>query len=419
MLFALRINALAKGYSGISCETFANYVDVFNKSCLSFVPSKGSVGASGDLAPLAHIALGITGEGQMWSPTTGWGHAKDVLLANGLKPISLQPKDGLSLINGTQFMGAIGAQALCEAENLVRTADVIAAMTLEGLMCSFRPYQERISQVRPHHGQCMVSRRLYAMLHTETNPSEIWMKHETCGKVQDAYSIRCIPQVHGVIWDTIKFVRGIISTEMNSATDNPLVFCETQELVSCGNFHGEYPAKALDYLCIAVHELASISERRIERMVNPSLSQLPAFLTPEGGLNSGFMMAHVTAAAVVSENKVLCHPSSIDSISTSAGQEDHVSMGAFAARKALDVVRGVEQVLAIELLCAAQAIDFHRPCKSTPAIEAAHALVRQVSEFWAMDRVMQPEVEKMIKLIREGKIWKAVAAHIGEDLFVL
>ncbi|KAF4791557.1 Histidine ammonia-lyase [Turdus rufiventris] len=371
MLLALRINVLAKGYSGISLETLKQVIEVFNASCLPYIPEKGTVGASGDLAPLSHLALGLIGEGKMWSPKSGWADAKYVLEAHGLKPITLKPKEGLALINGTQMITSLGCEAVERAGAIARQADIIAALTLEVLKGTTRAFD------------------------TES--------HRFCDRVQDAYTMRCCPQVHGIVNDTIAFVKDIITTEINSATDNPMVFAEREETISGGNFHGEYPAKALDYLAIGVHELAAISERRIERLCNPSLSELPAFLVTEGGLNSGFMIAHCTAAALVSENKALCHPSSVDSLSTSAATEDHVSMGGWAARKALRVIEHVEQVLAIELLAACQGIEFLRPLRTTTPLEKVYDLVRSVVRPWIKDRFMAPDIEAAHRLLVEQK----------------
>ncbi|XP_052779312.1 histidine ammonia-lyase-like [Mya arenaria] len=408
MLLALRINVLAKGYSGISPENLKKYIAAFNASCLPWVPEKGTVGASGDLAPLSHLALGMMGEGKMWSPNSGWADAKYVLESNNLEPIKLGPKEGLALINGTQLITSLGAEAVERSDAVCRQADVIAALSLEVLKGTTRAFDSNIHRVRPHPGQISVARRIRSLLHSETYPSEIAESHRFCDRVQDAYTLRCLPQVHGIVKDTVDFVRGVLTTELNSATDNPMVFAEQQEIISGGNFHGEYPAKVLDYLAIGVHELANISERRIERLVNPAYSELPAFLTQEGGLNSGFMIAHCTAAALVSENKVLCHPASVDSLTTSAGTEDHVSMGGFAARKAVTVVEHVEQVLAIELLCACQAIEFLRPLKSTAPLEAVYKLVRTVAGPWIKDRYMAPDIDAVTKLIQDEKVWHTV-----------
>ncbi|KAL2087350.1 hypothetical protein ACEWY4_016178 [Coilia grayii] len=408
MLLALRINVLAKGYSGVSMETLNAIVAAFNASCLSWVPEQGTVGACGDLAPLAHLMQGLMGEGLMWSPRSGWAPAKAVLEGNGLTPVILKPKEGLALINGTQMISSLGAEALERAQAIARQADIVAALTLEALKGTGKAYDKDIHAVKPQPGQMEVAFRMRSVLPSSLYPSEI-----TGGdyeRVQDAYTLRCCPQVHGIANDTIAFVKRILTTELNSATDNPLVFAERGITISGGNFHGEYPAKALDFLAIGVHELASISERRIERLCNPSLSELPAFLVREGGLNSGFMIAHCTAAALVSENKVLCHPSSVDSLSTSAATEDHVSMGGWAARKALRVVEHVEQVLAIELLAACQGLEFHRPQKSTAPLEQVHKLVRSVVGPWDKDRAMSPDIEAAHKLLREEKV---------SDLFTL
>ncbi|XP_055761297.1 histidine ammonia-lyase-like [Salvelinus fontinalis] len=441
MLLALRINILAKGYSGVSMETVQAMVKAFNASCLSWVPEKGTVGASGDLAPLAHLTLGLMGEGRMWSPQCGWDHAKtnvyikasnsfpssffllsfilsfllfQVLECHGLTPLVLKPKEGIGLINGTQMMSSLAAEAVERAVGVARQADIIGALSLEALRGTTKAFHSDIHAVRPHPGQIEVALRLRSLLHSDVFPSQISDSHRTCDRVQDAYTLRCIPQVHGVVNDTIAFVKSILTTELNSATDNPLVFAERGETISGGNFHGEYPAKALDYLAIGVHELASMSERRTERLVNPSLSELPAFLVQDGGLNSGFMIAHCTAAALVSESKALCHPSSVDSLSTSAATEDHVSMGGWAARKALRVVEHVEQVLAIELLAACQALEFLRPLKSTTPLEKVHELVRTVVRPWDHDRQMSPDIEAAHTLLREEKVWEAVRPYMDQ-----
>ncbi|KAM4675249.1 histidine ammonia-lyase isoform 2-T2 [Discoglossus pictus] len=412
MLLALRINVLAKGYSGISLETLQQVIAAFNASCLPYIPEKGTVGASGDLAPLSHLALGLIGEGKMWSPKSGWADAKYVLQAHGLKPISLKPKEGLALINGTQMITSLGCEAVERANAIAKQADIVAALTLEVLKGTTKAFDTDIHALRPHPGQVEVAFRFRSLLDSDHHPSEIAESHRFCDRVQDAYTLRCCPQVHGVVNDTIAFVKNIITTEINSATDNPMVFAERGETISGGNFHGEYPAKALDYLAIGVHELASISERRIERLCNPSLSELPAFLVTEGGLNSGFMIAHCTAAALVSENKALCHPSSVDSLSTSAATEDHVSMGGWAARKALRVIEHVEHVLGIELLAACQGIEFLRPLRTTTPLEKVYDLVRSVVRPWMKDRFMAPDIDAVHRLLVDQKIWHVAAPYI-------
>ncbi|KAL5516813.1 hypothetical protein EMCRGX_G002232 [Ephydatia muelleri] len=285
---------------------------------------------------------------------------------------------GLSLINGTQMITSLGADALHRAKMAALQADIIAALSIDVLKGTPRAFDPDIHTTRIHPGQQEVAARLCALLDSSVYPFEIREGHRNCSKVQDAYTLRCVPQVHGVVHDTIKFVTTIITAEMNSATDNPMVFVERGETISGGNFHGEYPAKALDYLAIAIHEIANMSERRLERLIHPAYSEMPAFLVQDGGLNSGFMVAQCTAASLVSENKVLTHPSSVDSITTSAGTEDHVSMGGFAARKAITVVEHVETVMAIELLAACQGLEFHRPNKTTAPLEAVYKLVRTV-----------------------------------------
>ncbi|KAF7637789.1 Histidine ammonia-lyase [Meloidogyne graminicola] len=380
MLLALRINVLAKGHSGISLENLEKLINAFNAYCVSYIPEQGTVGCSGDLCPLAHLALGLLGEGKMWCPLTGWANACDVLKQNNLQPIELSYKEGLALINGTQLVSSIGALAVVRAERLAKQADVIAALTLDVLKGTTKAFDAK--------------------------------SHRHCGKVQDAYTLRCVPQVHGVTHDTIEFVKELLNIEINSATDNPLIFSDVEEIISGGNFHGEYPAKALDYLAIAVHELAQMSERRLERLVNHELSGLPTFLTKNGGLNSGFMTVQLCAASLVSENKVLCHPSSADSIPTSCNQEDHVSMGGFSARKALKVVEHTEAVLAMELLAACQGIEFLKPLKSTETLQKVYELVRSVAPPLNDDRYMHPEIQSVISLVRSNQIWDIVKPHL-------
>jgi histidine ammonia-lyase len=409
MLMALRINVLVKGHSGVTPETLHRYIAALNSNCLPWVPEKGTVGASGDLAPLAHLALGLMGEGKMWNPSLrNYQDASKVLEGHNLKSIHLKAKEGLALINGTQLITALGAEAVYRAANVACTADIVSAMTVEALKGTVVAFDPRIHAVRPHTGQGLVAKRIRAVLHSEAHVSEIAVDHRDCGKVQDSYTLRCTPQVHGIVHDTIEFVSRIITTEMNSATDNPMVFTNPDVTLSGGNFHGEYPAKAMDYLAIGSHEIANISERRIERMVNGHLSGLPPFLTKEGGLNSGFMIAHCTAAALTSENKTLCHPASIDTISTSAAKEDHVSMGGWASRKALQVIENVETIVGIELLVACQAFDLLRPLTSTVALESIHTVVRQVIPVLQRDRYMAADIEAAVGLVRSGRVYDAV-----------
>ena len=353
----LRANALAKGYSGARAVIVEQLVEFLNRGLLPHVPSRGSVGASGDLAPLAHLALPLIGEGEAWFEGERLSGA-DALAAAGLEPIRLQAKEGLSLVNGTQFMAAFGALGLVRARRLARTADIACAVSLEALQGSRTSFFPAIHEARPLRGQGVSAANVLRLL----EDSAINEAHRWCDKVQDAYSLRCAPQVHGASRDLLDYANYTVKTELNSATDNPLVLVEDGILVSNGNFHGQPLAFALDALAMAVSELADIAERRVERLVNPSLSGgLPAFLTGDGGLNSGFMIPQYVAASLVSENKVLSHPASVDSIPTSAGQEDHVSMGNAAGLKAWQVLANAEQVLAIELLAGVPGVEFLAP----------------------------------------------------------
>ncbi len=409
MLMVLRANVLAKGRSGISLEALELLIEMINREVYPLIPEKGSVGASGDLAPLAHLALVLIGEGKARIKDFE-GSGKEVLEIVGLKPIRLKAKEGLALINGTQVMTAIGALALYKAKNLIKHADLIGALSLEALKGTKTAFDERIHKERLYKGQRDSAKNLWNLL----QDSEIMESHKNCGKVQDAYSLRCMPQVHGPVRDTIEYVSKMLEIEMNSATDNPMVFEEQNELISGGNFHGESVAFLMDFLKIAIAELGNISERRVERLVNPALSELPAFLVKEGGLNSGFMLAHVTAAALVSENKVLCHPASVDSIPTSANKEDHVSMGTIAARKALEVVSNVETILAIELTAACQGLEFLKPLKPAKALIPVYEKVRENIQPWDKDRYMADDIEKARDLIVKRELLNIVEKQIGK-----
>lgn len=408
-LMVLRANVLAKGFSGARVETAELLVACLNRGIHPSVPEQGSVGASGDLAPLAHVALLLIGEGECEFEGQRMG-ASEALAAAGLKPVTLEAKEGLALINGTQLMTAITALALLEAETLAKTADVVAAMTVDALLGTDVAFDPRIHAARPHAGQGASARNLKRLLAN----SALRESHRNCGRVQDAYSLRCAPQVHGASRDTMAFVRRTVEIEMNSATDNPMVFADAGVLLSGGNFHGEPVAMAADFLAIATAEIGGISERRTERLVNPTLSGLPAFLTEDGGLRSGFMMAHVTAAALASENKSLAHPASVDSITTSANKEDHVSMGPIAARKARSVVANVRRILAIEALAAAQGVDFHRPLRTSEPIEAAHDAIRARVPRYDADRIMGREIEAVAELVGSGALVAAAQARSGE-----
>ncbi len=406
-LMLLRANVMATGYSGIRVQTLELLLDMLAQDLLPVVPCKGSVGASGDLAPLAHIALAMIGEGRVAvnGQVLDGGEA---LKQAALQPLALQAKEGLCLINGTQAMGALGCLGLLRAEALCKIADIAGATSLEGAKGTATAFDPRIHAVRPHPGQIVSAENLRNLL----KGSNIAEDHADCDKVQDAYSFRCMPQVHGATRDALTYIRGVLSIEINSATDNPLVFAEQGEMISGGNFHGQTLAFALDLLAIVTSELANISDRRVEQLIDPALSNLPAFLSPNPGLNSGFMIAQVTAASLVNENKVLVHPASADSIPTSANREDHVSMGMTSARKALEVVSNTEICLGIELLCGCQAIDL-LSMQAGDGIMAAHALVRQNIPFMDQDRVLHTDVEAIAELIRSGAIVEAVEARIG------
>jgi histidine ammonia-lyase len=407
-LVLLRANVLAKGFSGVRLETLELLVELLNHRVHPVVPSQGSVGASGDLAPLAHLALVLVGEGECVFEERRLSGA-DGLRAAGLRPLVLEPKEGLALINGTQLMTAVGGLAVAEARRLAASADVVGALTLDALEGTDVAFDPRIHAARPHPGQAASARNLRRLL----DGSAVRESHRECGRVQDAYSLRCMPQVHGAARDALEYVTRAHLVEMNSATDNPMVFAETGEILSGGNFHGQPVAIAADLLAIAAAELGAISERRTERLVNPSLSGLPAFLAREGGLHSGLMMAHVTAAALVSESKALAHPASVDSIPTSAGKEDHVSMGPTAAWKAARVVANTSRVLAVELLAACEALDFRRPLRSSACLEAVHARVRERVPTHGHDRVLSPEIEALAELLRSGAVLDAAESACG------
>jgi histidine ammonia-lyase len=402
-MMLLRANSLAKGFSGVRPEVIELICAMLNKGVHPVVPSQGSVGASGDLAPLAHLALAMIGEGQVWNDNTRTSSA-GALQRAGIKPLIPEAKEAISLINGTQAMLAVGTLSLLAAETLAATADVLGAMSLDALHGTDVAFDARIHDARPHAGQMEVAANLRRLL----AGSEIRESHKDCGRVQDAYSLRCIPQVHGAVRDTLTFCRQTFEIEMNSAVDNPLVFVKGHgegDIISGGNFHGQPLAFALDYLAIALSALAGISERRIERLVNPALNEgLPPFLAPDAGINSGFMMPQVTAAALASENKGLAHPASVDSITTSGNKEDYVSMGMAAAIKLKRVVANATNVLAIEACAAAQALDFLAPLKSSQPLQKAHAVIRKVSPKIDHDRVFAEDFAKLAELIRSGAL---------------
>jgi histidine ammonia-lyase len=406
----LRANALAKGYSGAHVHTVELIVECLNRGVLPHVPSRGSVGASGDPAPLAHLALPLIGEGEAWFEGRRLPGG-EALAAAGLEPVRLQAKEGLSLVNGTQFMAAFGALGLARARRLAKTADIACSISLEALQGSRNSFLPQVHATRPLRGQVDSADNVLRLL----EDSAINESHRWCDKVQDAYSLRCAAQVHGASRDLLDYVDYTVTTELNAATDNPLVLVDDDMLVSNGNFHGQPLAFALDALAMAVAELANISERRIERLVNPSLSEgLPAFLTGDGGLNSGFMIPQYVAASLVSENKVLSHPAAVDSIPTSAGQEDHVSMGNAAGLKAWQVLANAERVLAIELLAGVQGVEFLAPLQPGVGVRAARELVRSMSPRLRDDRQLAGDIESVARAVCDGTVVEAVEAEVGE-----
>ena len=409
-MMLLRANSLSKGYSGVRAIVIDTLCEMLNRGVTPVVPSQGSVGASGDLAPLAHLALALIGEGECFDDKGARIPSADALKRAQIKPLVLESKETISLINGTQAMLAVGTLALLAAETLVDSADVLGGLSCDALKGTDAAFDERIHKARPHSGQIKTASNLRHML----EGSQIRDSHRECGRVQDAYSLRCIPQVHGAVRDTLEHCRSTFEIEANSAVDNPLVFITDPktsqgDVISGGNFHGEPLAFALDFLAIALSALAGISERRIERLVNPALSEgLPPFLAPGAGLNSGFMMPQVTAAALVSENKVLAHPASVDSITTSGNKEDYVSMGMTAALKLRRVVENTRNVLAIEAMAVAQAIDFLAPLKTSKRGQNAFEAIRSVCPTIDHDRVMYADIGRVSDLIASGKIAAAL-----------
>lgn len=408
-MLLLRAASLALGYSGVRPVVVERLLEFLNLGIHPVVPSQGSVGASGDLAPLSHMCLPLIGEGEVEYRGQS-GSASEVLKQARLEPLELEAKEGLALINGTQAMASLLALLVIDSETLLKTADIAAAMSVEALKGSHRPFDDAVARLRPHPGAIQDSGNMRQLL----LDSEIQRSHLDCDKVQDPYSLRAVPQVHGASRDAIAHVRDVILREMQSVTDNPLVLWDQARVVSAGNFHGQPLALAADYAGIALSEIASISERRIEQMLNPSLSGLPAFLAEGSGLNSGLMISQYTAAALVSENKVLAHPASVDSIPTSANQEDHVSMGTIACRKARAIFENALWVLAIELASAAQALDFHAPLRPGKGVEAAYHRIRQVVPHLDRDRYLKPELSRLRELIRSGEVVQVAEDAVGK-----
>ncbi len=404
-IMLLRAHTLARGYSGVRGEILETLIAMLNAGVLPVIPEKGSVGASGDLAPLAHLALALMGEGQVLAEG-GSRPAAEALRDAGIRAQSLAAKEGVSLVNGTQVMTAIGVLAARRAERLAKTADVVGAMTAEALLALPAAYDADLHRLRPQPGQEESAENMRRLLTGSRHP-------RPADRVHDAYALRCLPQVHGAARAGIAYARRVLEIEIDAATDNPLIFAESGRVVSGGNFHGQPVALALDVLAIAVAALGTISERRIERLVNPHLSGLPAFLVADGGLQSGLMLAQYTAAALVSENKVLTHPASVDTIPTSANQEDHVSMGTIAARKARQVVEHAEQVVAIEALCAAQALEFRGTEQAAPAVRAAYQALRRAIPPLLRDRILADDLRQAHWLVREGALGGAAEAAVG------
>src|SRR3954447_11511882 len=406
---ALRANVLAKGFSGIRRSTLELLIELLNRRVHPRVPSRGSVGASGDLAPLAHLSLVLVGEGDATiGDDTAIMSGAEALARAGLRPATLLPKEGLALINGTQPSTAIAALVIAGAERLSRAADIAAALSIDGLRASIRPFDSRIHAARPHPGQRTSAANIAALL----SGSAINQSHEHCGRVQDAYSLRCAAQTHGAARDALAFARATLTIEMNGATDNPMVFADDGDIVSGGNFHGAPVAIAADLLVIALAQLVNISERRSDRLVDPSLSDLPAFLTPDSGLHSGYMLAQVTAAALASEIKTLAHPASVDTIPTSANREDHVSMSMGAALKAERALQLARRVVAVEILCACQAIDLLAPLTTSPPLQRVHTRVRSIVPRLTGDRPPAPDIEAISQMIDDGSFEAACELEV-------
>jgi histidine ammonia-lyase len=411
----LRLNGLARGHSGVRVEVLEALARHVTKGFVPVVPQQGSVGASGDLAPLSHLAAAALGHGEAFVRRGGaWTRlsAREALAAVGEQPLSLAAKEGLALINGTEIMKAIGAGVWLRAANLSRAADAIAALSIEALQGSLKPFDARLAELKGHPGHARTAANVRACLAN----SQVLASHAGCDRVQDAYSLRCVPQIHGAFKTALAHARDVLAAELNAVTDNPILFPETGETISAGQFHGQPISVVLDYLALALCTLANVSERRIEQLVNPDLSRLPAFLSPRPGLNSGYMIAQVAAASLASENKSLAHPASVDTIPTSANQEDHVSMGVTAARKARAICANVEHVLAIEFLCAAQALEFHRELKPGDGAQAAHALLRTCVPPLNEDRYTHDDMRAAHELLRSGALVAAVDAALPQPL---
>ncbi len=410
-MMILRANTLARGHSGVRVHVVEKILEFLNADLIPVIPEQGSVGASGDLAPLSHLALALIGEGEIWADDKIVS-AVDILAEKKIKPLELKAKEGLSLINGCQVMTAVGLLALHQARDLMWLADLSGAMSLEGLRGSRKPFDPLIAAARPHAGEAPTARNLLRLLGASSEVSESHLENDP--RVQDAYSLRCMPAVHGSVKMTFNYVQKILETEANSSTDNPLVFAADNKVLSCGNFHGMPVAHAMDFGAIAMASLASISQERISKLISTQMSELPPFLAPNGGLNSGHMIVQVAAASLVSENKVLAHPASVDSIPTSAEKEDHVSMGSIAARKFQSIVDNAQNVIAMEILSACQALDLIAPLKTAAAVKLAFDLIRQHVPFAKEDRIFSKDVAQINQLITNRKLITEVVKNFGE-----
>jgi len=405
----LRLNGLVRGLSGVRLATLEKLVRLFNAGFTPEIPQQGSVGASGDLAPLAHMVAATMGHGRASVGDGRVTSAKRALKQAGEEPVELVAKEGLALINGTEIMKATGVLAYLRARNLSRAADAIAALSIEALFGSAKPFDERLAELKGHAGHARCASNVRACL----AGSAVLESHADCDRVQDPYSLRCVPQIHGAYKSALEHVGEVLGTEINAVTDNPIVFPETEEVISAGQFHGQPVSTVLDYLALSLCTIANVSERRIEQLVNPDLSGLPPFLAANPGLDSGYMIAQVAAAALASENKVHAHPASVDTVPTSANQEDHVSMGVTAARKLRSIVENTEQVLAIELLCAAQGRELNRELEAGRGAEAAWSALRATVKPLTKDRYLHTDIAKACELVRSGQLVAAVERAVG------
>jgi histidine ammonia-lyase len=411
-MMILRANALAKGHSGIRPHVVDKILEFLNNDIIPVVPSQGSVGASGDLAPLSHLALTIIGEGDAWGEKDEIVPVQMLLQKKKITALELKAKEGLSMINGCQVMTSIGLLSLWEMRRLLWMADLAGSMSLEGLRGSRKAFDPLIAATRPHAGEGKTARNLIKLMGATSEIGENHLVEDH--RVQDAYSLRCMPAVHGAAKDALRYAVRVLETEANSSTDNPLVFADDNKVLSCGNFHGMPVAHAMDFVAIALSSQASISECRISKLISTQMSELPPFLTPHGGLNSGHMIVQVAAASLVSENKILSHPASVDSIPTSAEKEDHVSMGSIAARKFTAILRNAENVIAMEMLSACQALDLVKPLKPTAAVKAAFDCIREIVPFAAEDRIFSKDIEAIKKLMIENKLTAIVEKTVGQ-----